>query len=558
MADYIGVQKDDQRRAVEEVLYWRRVWDHNKDLGEDPAFLANPAREIGGAYGAMNEQARKSLLNGVRPDPTKVRDKERGRFVSLVIGTPSDVLDQVKAEGTLFSRAQEDLDAVQRFVFKETGDEGQFNWQYAHMTIRSCADEEPDDEQLERFASLARPVVQDALAAYPDTRFYATGLVFDIGAPKGLSVCVKFFTSTPLVQFVRGGLALAWEKHRAELPSLRPMEHFHTRLQHWSILRFRQLQTWPSDFPQRLFDMVTATNEHFYGTISGLQLADFELRLGQSDALRTVKSIRLHNAMRSWPSGGPRLAASATSAETPESPGAAGRARAHTTFAEFDERLAPYFLQKAGRSLEKANADIAAGHIKDSRGREGVTLVTDWPLPADLQSGIRRLAARFEEQLFGHARVQWRTDLSALHLTVFGVVKPADYRPGIWPLDPTTLAELRAAIPPTRGFSVLLRGVGVMLGGGIAVRMSDSPELADLRARIQAVRGVSAGVAGETANKIVIGRLLPPLTLRGLSAVREAVERSLEFDAGELTITQFILVHYRHEFLDGCQDHLVL
>ena len=273
------------------------MWDHNKDLGGEPAFLDNPLLDIDGVFHAMSKQQGKERLQNshFEFDKRAMQELDKKSFCSLVIGTPSDVLDQVETPGTLLYEMNRELREIQELVTEETGDNGTLNWESAHMTVRSCADKgEPSDQELVRFAQLSKPIVEKALAVFPDTVLYATGFLFIAAKNKGLSVCTQFFSSTPLIQLIRGSVCSEWETHRNELPSLRPISAFHTRLQHWSILRFRDIENWDRErLPNTLYEKIKSQNGQVYGTISDLQLDDFELRVGRSDALRPTRSIRL-------------------------------------------------------------------------------------------------------------------------------------------------------------------------------------------------------------------------------------------------------------------------
>lgn len=224
----------------------------------------------------------------------------------------------------------------------------------------------------------------------------------------------------------------------------------------------------------------------------------------------------------------------------------------NVSFSNFD-LLASWFWKQ---SLKQINKTIEEGHIKDYNERSGATLVIGCPLPQEIQQRILAIQSEFDQLLSTEKnpiRVNWRDDLSSLHITVYGLVKPENYETGkSWPLQQNIEERLIDAVSNVLNFDLILQGIGVLLGGTIGIRISNNETLHQIREQISQITGVSeyARDRGESVNKIIIGRFLPQFSESNVQTVREFVTDLKGFYIGKINVTHFKLIHYKHEFLD--------
>lgn len=222
-----------------------------------------------------------------------------------------------------------------------------------------------------------------------------------------------------------------------------------------------------------------------------------------------------------------------------------------TSFAMFDDVGAQNMLWTD--DLSNLNQRLAEAHDEDAIARPGVTLVVGCPLPEDIQRKILAMQREFNEALVRHHAstcVKWRSDLAALHMTVYGLVKPPDYhRRHSWPLSQHMLNALRHLILPHLGVRLTLQGLGLLGRGSVAVRIADCNAINTIRSGIEEVHGISGRSRGEGFNQMVLGRLLPSLIETDRHAVRAALHDVRDFFLGEVQVDGLELVHYKHEFL---------
>lgn len=219
------------------------------------------------------------------------------------------------------------------------------------------------------------------------------------------------------------------------------------------------------------------------------------------------------------------------------------------TFHKIDT-LGKWFWIHSDQSLAKVNERMRVALTEDRRKQAGVTLVAGYPLPEALREEIGKLREVFEH--LSGLPVQWRENAAAFHITVYGVIKPADFsKTPSWPLSPEQVqaitSVLHDALPP------LLRVQGlVILGrGGIALRVSDCDLFRRIRRALSAEDSpFSAPAGGEAASKIMIGRLLPDLSPEGLKRLRRPVELLRNYQVGDLLADRLKLVCYQDEFLE--------
>ncbi len=212
--------------------------------------------------------------------------------------------------------------------------------------------------------------------------------------------------------------------------------------------------------------------------------------------------------------------------------------------------------------IEDVNYGIATKHDLDAVGQPGVTLVIGCPLPAYVQQKVIRVQRLFTSLLAASgssATVKWRDDLTALHVTIYGIAKPKDYSPtGSWPLPDGILDPVRTIVSSKKPFDISLQGLGILSNGAIAVGVSDSPEIDSIRDDIAKIAGVSPRSFGEEVNQMIIGRLLPDLTDRDRRLIKQALDDVEQFMLGTLIVNHIDLLHYRHEFLDRLFDRVLL
>ena len=221
-------------------------------------------------------------------------------------------------------------------------------------------------------------------------------------------------------------------------------------------------------------------------------------------------------------------------------------------FSEFDRQV------KRNRfwtdPINDVNKKIGGAQDEDAVGRSGVSLVIGCPLPSEIQKKILEVQRKFDQTLSDQklsARVKWREDLTALHITVYGLVKPDDYTRGLsWPISDNIMEQLQGILSQRLPFKLVLQGLGILGRGAVAVRISTSSQLSQIRDAIEDIREVSKRGFGERLNQMIIGRFLPSLTDKDRSAVKDSLEELKDFVIGEMNIVSLELVHYKHEFLN--------
>lgn len=212
--------------------------------------------------------------------------------------------------------------------------------------------------------------------------------------------------------------------------------------------------------------------------------------------------------------------------------------------------LGKWFWIRSGESLDRVNEKMRGALAEDRRQQPGVTLVAGFPLPEAFREEIGNLQEVFE-RLSG-LPVRWRENSAAFHITVYGLIKPADFaKAPSWPLSPAQSQAIAEALRDARPPLLRLQGLAILGRGGIALRVSDC----DLFRRIRRVLGAdgslfSAPKGGEQANKIMIGRLLPDLSPEGLKRLQRAVELLRNYRVGDLLVDRLALVCYQDEFLE--------
>lgn len=229
-------------------------------------------------------------------------------------------------------------------------------------------------------------------------------------------------------------------------------------------------------------------------------------------------------------------------------------------FSEFDQQV------KQNRfwtePIEDVNRKIKEAQDEDAVGRSGVSLIIGCPLPPEIQRKILEVQRKFDQTLSDNqvsASVKWREDLTALHITVYGLVKPDDYRRGMsWSVPDHIMDKVRAIVSKHLPFKLVLQGLGILGRGAVAVRISNSRELNQIREVIEGIQGVSKRGFGERLNQMIIGRFLPPLTDNDRSAIKRSLDDLINFSISELNVVSLELVHYKHEFLNQLYGQQVI
>ncbi len=224
------------------------------------------------------------------------------------------------------------------------------------------------------------------------------------------------------------------------------------------------------------------------------------------------------------------------------------------TFSNFDT------ISKTGLfwtdSIQDVNYNINVKQDMDLVGKSGITLVIGCPLPPKIQENILRLRRTFDQILINNqvsAQVKWRKDLTSLHITVYGLIKPKDYERDVtWPISSNILQQIRNIVSTEFPFNLILQGLGILGSGAVAVRISDSNELDTIRNAIANMEGVSDRNRSEKTglNQMIVGRFLPELTDNDRRLVKQAKDDLESFLVGEITVTSLELIHYKHEFLN--------
>ena len=203
--------------------------------------------------------------------------------------------------------------------------------------------------------------------------------------------------------------------------------------------------------------------------------------------------------------------------------------------------------------IDVINRGLEKNMKKDEKEQSGVSLVIGCPLPDDIQQAVMDLKDAVP------TNVKWRDDLSALHITVYGLIMPNDYQgESSWKLVQQKQHELQEIFNKYKGFQLDLQGIGILGRGAVSIRISDSKELENMRSDIASVSGFSKKSFGSNTTKIVIGRMLPDITDDDRMQLKETCKHLQDHAIGTLTVDQLTLVHYKHTFLDTYFDKLSL
>lgn len=265
-------------------------------------------------YGSqLNQEAFEKMRSGAyAPEEEKTKKHEGSYYTSLILklseteGAP--LFQPLKA-------AYSELTELIEAYFPGARPEAYLD--SAHLAIRSILNyKEQSLEELQRYKAILHPAISKWLPRFSaDTILYAKGLHLSLNSFKGLSIGIKIYPSTPLIQALRGlaGEALynaldagvlkpedVWEEEKAA--------RWHTKLTHSTGLRVRGpefLPPWaPGPMPERekafigAFEaMVEKYDNVIFGKISNIQLSDIFIRNGKTDKLIVGKGGGVELAM---------------------------------------------------------------------------------------------------------------------------------------------------------------------------------------------------------------------------------------------------------------------
>lgn len=213
-------------------------------------------------------------------------------------------------------------------------------------------------------------------------------------------------------------------------------------------------------------------------------------------------------------------------------------------------------------NIDAVNTRIQNGHDKDAQSNSGLTLVVGCPLPGeviawvdDMQKWVGQRLSELEIPM-----PEWRTSKGAFHVTVYGLLKPGHClsKEGCDALVASLREDCASVLREHLPLRLSLQGFGLLGGGGIAVRVSESYSLTDLRLRICA-RVLGGGIAApsvpgfverEDLNQMIMGRLQLGVTLGQRRNLRCLADESRKRYSVDFSVDSLFLVCYEHEFLD--------
>lgn len=202
--------------------------------------------------------------------------------------------------------------------------------------------------------------------------------------------------------------------------------------------------------------------------------------------------------------------------------------------------------------IEKLNENLEKNHKKDLQESSGVSLVIGCPFPASVLEKVNEL----KEKIGSSIPIKWREDASAFHVTVYGLVIPSEYQgEESWHAMEEKVPELIEIFNEFKGFELEARGISILGMGAVALKISDSPELQNLRGKISQLPDVSPLKFGGKTIKCIIGRV-SKIDEEGRTNLKQVCEELKGFDVGTLKVDSLKMVHYKHRFLDKVTDKI--
>ena len=160
----------------------------------------------------------------------------------------------------------------------------------AHITVKSISrEQEISWEEMEQLTALIKPVVHDWVGKMAnETKLFARGLFSHLHPKKGLSLGIRFFPSTTLVQQIRGETGMvvyeAGDRGAFREDMLNPEANFHTLLTHSTGMRARGFQLpFHPDFVEKFEALISGYDKKIFGYLTDLTPGDFFLGNCQSD-----------------------------------------------------------------------------------------------------------------------------------------------------------------------------------------------------------------------------------------------------------------------------------
>ena len=221
-------------------------------------------------------------------DDNKMKEQDEAYFTSLIVRL------SVNENSVLFNLVNEAYTEISKLIKKHYPKSNpEIYLDSAHITIKSILDKQKQDiDELNRYKTIVNPIIAKWLNKMSaETLLYARGLFTNSHPEKGLSIGIKFFPSTPLIQIIRGkvGVALynAVDLNILESNHLREEWKFHTMLTHSTGFRVRDL-TYPLkvDFVEEFEKIILNYERVVFGNISDINKEDIFIRNGKSYKLK--------------------------------------------------------------------------------------------------------------------------------------------------------------------------------------------------------------------------------------------------------------------------------
>ena len=265
--------------------------------------------------GELNREAIKKMRSGTyAPNPEKTIRLQESYHTSLIIKLSSH-------DGkVIFQKIRKVFDEIETLIrnfYPKTNPEIYFD--SAHITIRSLIQyREQSIDELKKYRNVLYPKIKKWVERFSDdTTLYIKGLHVSLNSFKGLSIGIRVYPSTPMIQMLRGvaGNTLydAMEKDILKPEDLWEEIHcatWHTKLTHATFLRERSSELLPSwnssvmperegEFIEKFETIIEKYENEVFGRISNIQLEDIFIRNGRSDKMLVGDGGGVEISMRS-------------------------------------------------------------------------------------------------------------------------------------------------------------------------------------------------------------------------------------------------------------------
>lgn len=140
-----------------------------------------------------------------RCNPNKMEELDSSYFTSLIIKL------SFKKGKKFFNKVNKAYQKLSNLVKKNLGQQPEIYFDSAHITIKSVLDKVKQDKNaLKKYMPLVKPIVKKWIDILGDkTELFGMGLFTNLHEAKGLSIGVRFYPTTPLVQILRGEIGVA-------------------------------------------------------------------------------------------------------------------------------------------------------------------------------------------------------------------------------------------------------------------------------------------------------------------------------------------------------------